>query len=530
MAQKMIDRHPWILLFVGALLLSGAQMRWGIAFFAFLAPVFLLRYLRTTQGWRSRLAFMFVIFGAWTATVAKIVTDSIPLAMAPGFALPIVFFQGLPYLAWGGLVRRIEGWKTVVAFVALLTLGEWVQHVFTPFASWGAAAYTQVENLHLVQIASVTGMAGVSALVYLVAATLEYAWAHGFAASRRLVATTAFVTASLLSFGSLRLALATDEGEETVVVAAVGTDSTIGTSADVPTAQEVASLDRGLFARTRRAAAAGARLVVWNEAATLVRPADEQRWLEDVRGLARQEGILLVAAYVLLLDEAPIHYENKYVMFRPDGTLDHTYLKHNPVPGEPAVVGTGDMPVVNAGFGRLSGAICYDYDFPRLALQQATDRVDMVALPSSDWRGIDPIHTQMASVRAVEGGHSVVRSARFGLSAGIDPYGRFRGWSSHFDSEERVLVVRLPLSGVQTVYSLLGDWFPAACGLLLWWIACGLIVPKAWFPTLRGGTVATDEWDGSLGNDSGLDGRLRAAGTGHGLVHGGGGPLSRRGL
>jgi apolipoprotein N-acyltransferase len=58
----------------------------------------------------------------------------------------------------------------------------------------------------------------------------------------------------------------------------------------------------------------------------------------------------------------------------------------------------------------MSGALCYDYDFPALAAQHGSLGVDLVALPSSDWRGIDPIHTQMAAVRAIEQGVSIVRS------------------------------------------------------------------------------------------------------------------------
>lgn len=530
MAQKTLERQPWILLIIGALLLAASQLRFGIGVLAFLAPVPLLRYLRSTQGWRSRALFMIVTYAAWSAAVVKIVTSPMPLVMALGFALPISLFLGLPYLVWGWLQRRVEGWQSIGVFVSLMTLGEWAQHALTPFASWGAAAYTQVENLPLLQLASVTGMAGVSALVYLVAATLEQLWSKGLSKTRRLVVVTAGVMMAALTLGGLRLAVTSDEGAETVLVAAVGTDSTIGTTPTLPTAEENAAVDRGLFERTRRAAAAGARIVVWNEAATLVRPADETSWLARTAELARSENIILVAAYVLLLEEAPIHYENKYVWFRPDGSIDHTYLKHHPVPGEAAVVGTGGMPNVEADFGRLSGAICYDYDFPRLALEQASHHVDLVALPSSDWRGIDPIHTHMASVRAVEGGHSLLRSTRFGLSAGVDPQGRFRGQSSHFDSQERILLVRLPVNGVKTVYATLGDWFPAACGLFILWVAFGLVRAKVPFLAGRGGTVIADAGNSALGNDASLGRSLCAARDGSGGAAARGRARARGGL
>ena len=101
----------------------------------------------------------------------------------------------------------------------------------------------------------------------------------------------------------------------------------------------------------------------------------------------------------------------------------YSYLKHEPVPGEPAVKGREKLEVTTIGGINLGGAICYDYDFPYLAREYGKIGADIVALPSSDWRGIDPLHTRMAAFRALEQGHSILRSTRFGLSAAITPYG-----------------------------------------------------------------------------------------------------------
>ena len=250
-----------------------------------------------------------------------------------------------------------------------------------------------------------------------------------------------------------------------------GNGRLLGATPALPGRDELAAVERGLVERTERAALAGAELVVWTEAATMVHPEDEAAWKARLSALAARLHVDLVAGYVMPLQLEPLRYANVYVLVRADGTIHHEYHKHHPVPGEPAVPGEGPSPVVEDEHGRMAGAICYDYDFPRLALAHARAGVDLVALPSSDWRGIDPIHTPMAAVRAIESGHSIVRSARFGLSAGIDPWGRLRGWNSHFDDEDRVLLVRLPVHGVATIYGRLGDWFPLSCGL----VALGLV-------------------------------------------------------
>jgi apolipoprotein N-acyltransferase len=464
--HERMDRHPSWWLVLGAALLAASQMRFGLGVLAWLAPVPWLRYLRITRGARSRALLAGVAFLAWSVATLGIVTAPVPAIFALAFALPItVAFVG-PLLAWPTLRARLGEGAASLGLAALAVTGEWALHGLLPFGTWGAAANTQLDQLALLQLASITGLHGVSALVWLVAAVLERGLAGERATLRPAAALVAAALVAIVAAGQARLSLAAASGHATRLVAAVGTDGTVGATPALPGRDELAAVERGLVERTERAALAGAELVVWTEAATMVHPEDEPAWQARLRALAARLRIDLVAAYVVPVSLEPLRYENKYLMVRSDGSIHHEYWKHHPVPGEPALPGRDPMPVVaDEGRGAMGGGICYDYDFPRLALANARAGVDLVALPSSDWRGIDPIHTHMAAVRAIEGGHSIVRSARFGLSAGVDPWGRLRGLESHFDGEGRVLLVRLPVHGVGTAYAVLGDWFPLVCGL-----------------------------------------------------------------
>jgi len=78
---------------------------------------------------------------------------------------------------------------------------------------------------------------------------------------------------------------------------------------------------------------------------------------------------------------------------------------------------------------------------------------------SSDWRGIDPLHSKMASYRAIEQGHSIIRSTRFGLSAAINTHGEIIAQMSSFDKNDKVMIVNLPSNKINTLYSLIGDLF-----------------------------------------------------------------------
>ena len=458
-------RSSWLWLVSGVALIALTHFRWGVGALAWVAPVPLLVYLRSTSGFRSRALFSVAVIVGWTLATLKIISAPMPAALAMAFGVPIALFQLVPYFSWDFLRRRCRPWVAALAFASVGVLVEWAEWRLTPLGSWGAAAYTQVEDLPLLQVASLFGMAGVSFLVYWCAAAVEAAIAErGTAPSLRGLAVAIGVVAAAHAFGAIRLG----EGVagDTVRVAAVGTDSTAG-GLPLPDADTRHRWDDALFARTVQAAKAGARVVVWTEAATVALVEDEAQLVGRGRDVARAEGIELVLAYVVPVQVAPLRYENKYQWLRPDGTIDHVYLKHEPVPGEPSVRGTGAQGLVATAAGNASGAICYDFDFPYLALAQARLGVDFVAVPSSDWAGIDPIHAQMAAVRAIEGGFSLVRSTRFGLSVVVDPLGRTRGWLSNNDSRERVLVASVPVHRVATLYTRIGDLLPATCGAFI---------------------------------------------------------------
>jgi apolipoprotein N-acyltransferase len=329
---------------------------------------------------------------------------------------------------------------------------EWAQAELTPFGVWGAAPTTQVGQLALLQLLALVGMPGLSFLMHAVAAALEAQLAGRL--PRRTGFALAAVTLLAGSWGAFR-AVAPLPGRE-ARVALVRTDSTVG-GLPLPAASARFRDHQTLLERTRLAAQAGAELVVWPEAANLILPEEEPAYMAEASATARRHALELVVSYIAPVSFEPLRYENRARWFAPDGTERIAYLKHHPVPAEPAIPGPAPAPSVDTPLGRVSLAICYDYDFPALARAHARAGADLVALPSSDWRGIDPIHTEMAAMRAIEGGFSVLRATRFGLSAAIDAHGRLRAQQSTNESGEDFVLATLPAARVSTLYASLGN-------------------------------------------------------------------------
>jgi len=411
-----------------------------------------LVYLSITRGWKSKLLFILALIVAWSIIVLKIITPPIPYMLIFMYSIPISLIHLPGYLLWA---KFRDHRFSILIFPAIMVVLEWIQYTFTPLASWGVAAYTQVNSNHVLQSLSLFGMAGLSFLIYWVnlsIANLIVGKDSTFISFKLPVVILFFV----IIFGALRYEISKSKAVDTITVAAVGTDSEIG-GLPLPRGDKNEKDIEKIYMRTKTAAEFGARIVVWTEAAFYLEPAYEEIWIESFQELAKKSDITLVASYILLVSESPFIYENKYLLINSEGDIINTYLKHQPVPGELAVKGTNPLRVFNIEGINLGGAICYDYDFPYLAEEYGDIKADIVALPSSDWRGIDPLHTRMAAFRAIEQGHSLLRSTRFGLSAAINPYGEMLSQMSSFDSNNKIMISQLPVKGIKTVYSIIGD-------------------------------------------------------------------------
>jgi len=454
-AQKIQDSlksiKPFWFLLAGILTMTVSHFSFNIDMVGWIAMVPFLIYLSLTKGWKSRVLFAVTLVVAWSVIVSKIITHPVPYFVIPLYAIPISLFHLPGYL----LYAKFKNLKwSVLIFPATMVVSEWIQYTFTPFGSWGVAAYTQANSISMMQSLSLFGLAGLSFIIYWTNAAIAKVLVNRQGSISMVIPLT--IIALMLVFGSIRYDLSKSKGIETICMAAVGTDSDIS-GLPLPSKESNEEVIHAIFQRTATAAQSGAELAVWNEAAFYLEPDNEKQWLDSISELAKKNRVSIVAGYVVPISESPFRYENKFQFFNPDGSVEFEYFKHQPVAGEPAVKGTGPQRTKKVAGSNIGGAICYDYDFPYLAKGNKDAGADIVAIPSSDWRGIDPLHSKMAAFRAIEQGHSILRSTRFGLSAAITPYGEMTSKMSSFDYNNLIMMAHLPAKSLRTMYSSVGD-------------------------------------------------------------------------
>jgi apolipoprotein N-acyltransferase len=492
----------------------------AVAVAAWLAPLFWLRALHRLPV-RAGAAVGGLFYGAATIVAAR---GMLPLTggwyvlAAMGIGMGALF----PFVIHRALAPRLPLPLVPLLFPVAATALEFLGGRVQPFGSFGAVAYTQVGSLALLQLAAVAGLPGIALLLYLPAALLHWALDHGPSRAQlwRGSAAAGLLLLAVAGLGTRRLGRSGGETASVAVVSsplhgrlsellmpAYATGDPAGVSWDAALRQgEAVTAD--LLQRTARAAAAGARIVVWPETAAIVALAAEPALVQTAGALARAQRVYLALALGVVRHRVRPWpsgdgaIDNKVLLLGPTGEVLAEYRKSIPVPGPEAellVPSNGRIPIVDTPYGRIGLAICFDLDFPRLMRRAAG--VDLLLVPAEDWPGITPYHSDMARLRAIEGGYALVRAARYGRSIATDAYGRL--WGARDDSADSspdggTLSAQLPIGGRRTIYSVVGDvvgWLTVG-GLFL----LGLVALAG--PRVKSRTVLTDGRRSGAGDDS----------------------------
>jgi len=344
--------------------------------------------------------------------------------------------------------------------VALWVGIEMIRGLVPVIGTWGFAAYALYEQPWLIQPVSVFGIYGLSLLILLTNYALAQVTLALFDRHWRLDPELQLlalrharnwlvgVGAVLAAWTGLSLALL-DVPTPNIRVAAVQPAIRIHSEEDL----------QWLYAQTRRAAAQGAKLIVWNEGALPFDPQVEHT--EELRALTSETGIYLVIGYGIRTEQG---LRNEVTVLTPEGEFLGVYGKDHPVvfAGETSL-SRGSYPVYNTPLGRLGTIICYDLDFTYTACRVARNGAQLIAVPSFDWPAIAAKHYSHAVFRAVENRVAMVKADVAFDSAIIDPYGRIIKRAIKPDSEPATLVADVPLGTANAPAIFLGDWVGWLC-------------------------------------------------------------------
>jgi apolipoprotein N-acyltransferase len=232
------------------------------------------------------------------------------------------------------------------------------------------------------------------------------------------------------------------------------------------------------------AAAWGARLVIWPEAALPVLAPEIQDYLQDLKEQGRAHDADFAIGLVNYLPETKQYFNGILVL---GASGDGWYYKRHLVPfGEyfpvPAFVrswlrlmslpysdftaGSSHQPVLSAAGQKLGLTICYEDAFGSQQLKILRQATLLINVTNNGWYGDSTAphqHLQISRMRALEAGRFLVRAANDGITAAIDPRGKIVARLPQF--QEGVLRAEARAMTGLTPYTRLGN-YPVVIGAL----------------------------------------------------------------
>ncbi|MCZ8157241.1 MAG: acyltransferase [Leptospira sp.] len=450
--------NKWFLLSLGGVLLGFTGMNWNIPIFAWFALIPFMRYVRIGHSIWILLACLILI---QIFSTMRIVSEPLHLiiALISGIQGGIVFTCILWF--WNQIRKKYKSLSiSIFTFAFSFTIMEWIGANYSELGVWGMLANSQLHNIILLQSASIFGATGISFLIYWFNAMAEEL-VNELDTEKRIHKQTMAMSIFFLSiliillfYGTIRLTIPI-QGTQ-VKVATITSHKSIQAIWNDPKENELNT--EIVMQRTLQAAREGAKIIVWNEGAILVSKTMQTSFLESISKIAKENQIEIIAALIVPEKDDIFFVENKIQWIGKNGETRQIYHKQFIPPGEPIYYQPSDVRVIPTEWGLMSIAICYDFDSLSLTKKHMELGSGLTLIPASDWKGIDPFHTEMAALRGIENGSSIVRSTRGALSGIYDPYGRAKGTLMYDENSDGVLVATVPSEQIPTVYKSFGNW------------------------------------------------------------------------
>jgi len=417
--------------------------------------------------------------------------------------LSVIALMVVPYIVLFAVlyVRLAKGLGVTLPFAAASAwvVCEWARVSLMSsggvFASlpWALMGSTQVDVAPLVQIASITGVYGVSFVLIVVNATASGLALDGWrgrlswqsAASRSAAA--GLLVIGIWLHGTLSLRDAPAPGEELDGTTVAVVQGHIGLAERWHRYFHGRNLSHYLSLTSDILESSGAKLVVWPEAAMTFFLEQQPQYRATIRSLLRSRDVELISGIPRQGEQADEYFNSVYLL-SPEAEVIARYDKEYLLPFA-EYIPFAKSTLLESLFGRfrkfshgrnvdpletragMAGImICNEAVLPMVARSRVLAGATFLVNPSNDSWARHPNFTgqwfDIVRFRAIEQRRYLVRASTSGPSGIVDPWGRHSTMTKRF--ERGATAGRIRARSELSIYARVGDLFSLICliGLL----------------------------------------------------------------
>jgi apolipoprotein N-acyltransferase len=473
------------------LLLTAAFPPGHLAWVAWVALIPLLKAVEGASpsqslkfGFISGLAHQMTLL-YWIVFVLKSY-GRLDIFVSTGAYLLLCFYLALYPALFAYAVSRLKKRRFSPILSASVWVGlEWVRAKALTGFPWCLLGYTQFEQLHLIQIADVVGVYGLSFLIVIINVQIyNLLFQRPLEGRKILILETSLVALVLLitlGYGYQHLSRKKENRTSLPPLNTALVQGNVDQSVKWHPDYQKKTLQN--YRRlTQSTLTTKPDLIVWPETAVPIFFQDGGDRTKEVVKIAKEAGAQLIfGSPAYGRKGGRLHFFNRAYHLSPRGEVLGYYDKVHLVPfGEyiplkrffpflhRLVQAAGDFvpgkdrPPFSVGTCSAGILICFEVIFPELArLRTVAGSQVLVNLTNDAWFGMSSApyqHLSMAVFRAVENRRPLVRAANTGISAFIDPEGRIIGQSELFVEKAMTRIIT-PVNDPKTFYTRFGDIF-----------------------------------------------------------------------
>lgn len=450
------------LVLIAGILLSGLFYYYGNGlngdywYLVWLAPLPVLFLSLKTSG-RETFIISFFAYLIGRLSWFSYLVDVATIVPAVIFTILLSLIFALIIFITRKSVFKINSWYVVFAFPVFFTTFEYLLIKLSPDGTAGSIAYSQINFLPLIQIASITGILGITFFVTLIPSAIVSGW-HFRKEKKKLFyaeACPVFLIGAILLFGVLRLKKNITGNR--IKVGLVVFDEKKHNNSNEPNPGKDKLVTDFYLSQVPQLAMKGAQVVVFPERALSIDSLSGAHLLDTLRAVARRNKIYIITGYTNLAHA--VKY-NSALVINAEGEIVENYNKAYLVKGQEDQFKPGK----NIGLFKLNDiqagvAICKDMDFQDYIKQYGIQKASILFVPAWDFIVDDWLHSRMSVLRGVENGFSEVRAARQGELTISDFCGRVTYESSSSNLLEASLTGKVPRQRINTIYTKMGNWF-----------------------------------------------------------------------
>ncbi len=382
-------------------------------------------------------------------------TSSLSFAIILTLFLPLIFSFVL--VAVRRIVLTSQTWLSVFAFPVLFTASEFIMLNLSPEGSSSSLAYTQMNFLPIIQVASVTGILGITFIITFIPSAIAVGWYFRFQKNKFLPLTivSALLIIIVLMFGIIRINNKTEINSFNAGLVIL--DEQYHDASKLPDFQKSIQSTRYYADAISKLADSGAQLILAPERAININTAIDSEAISILSNTARQKHVYIIMGYTNLKSETE---RNAALVINSNGDVIVDYnkvhlidgLENRFTPGKK--IGLFTFNKMQAGV-----AICKDLDYPDYINNYGKSRINFIVVPAWDFVINDWLHSRMSILRGVENGFSMIRTARQGRLTISDCYGRVTYETNASKGQQSYLLGKASIEHKNTLYARFGIWF-----------------------------------------------------------------------